>query len=246
MDPKSRRTLYFQYMVGRLAIFAAAPLILLAIRLAGYRINNLKELRQKVGRLMDGHPAPWLVCANHLTLIDSVILLYAMLPVSRHIVRFDLMPWNLPEQMNFSRNTFMRLVCYIAKCIPIHRGGDRESVKLIMEKCAYILGNGGNLMIFPEGTRSRTGHVNTRDFPYGTGRLFLKTPGCRVMCIYLRGEGQHTFSNFPKPGEKFDMTVEECFPKTSLKGLRAQRDCAGQIVRHLSKMEKKYYETRGK
>jgi 1-acyl-sn-glycerol-3-phosphate acyltransferase len=172
MDQKSKRTLYFQYLVGRLAVFAAAPLVLLAIRLAGYRMKNLKELRSKVSRLMDDHPGPWLVCANHLTLIDSVILLYAMLPVSRQMVRFDQMPYNLPEQMNFSSNKLVRVACYIAKCIPVQRGGDRDSVKLILEKCAYILGNGGNLMIFPEGTRSRSGRVNTEDFPYGTGRCF--------------------------------------------------------------------------
>lgn len=235
-----------QHIIGRLTIFAAAPLILLAIRIIGYRVKQIETIRRQMARLMETHPGPWLICANHLTLIDSVILLYAMNPVTRYFSRFDLMPWNVPEHMNFNRNAFVKLACYITKCIPVKRGGDREGVKSILEKCAYVLGKGGNLMIFPEGTRSRTGLVNTKDFPYGTGRLFLKTPGCRVMCIYLRGDRQDTYSNFPRIKESFYMATEECFPKTSLKGLRAQRECAGQIVRQLSQMENKYFKSRGK
>ncbi|MFO8111059.1 MAG: lysophospholipid acyltransferase family protein [Desulfosalsimonadaceae bacterium] len=246
MEPRAKRALWVQYTAGRLAIFIAAPLILAAIRIAGYRVRDIDKIRKKVARLLDAHSGPWLICANHLTLIDSVILLYAMLPVSRHLARFDQMPWNVPETMNFSRNKLLRVMCYITKCIPVTRGGERDGVKTLLEKCAWLLSAGGNLMIFPEGTRSRTGRVNTVDFPYGTGRLFLKTPGCRVMCIYLRGDGQHTYSNFPRCRETFSMFVEECFPKTRLKGLRAQRDCAGQIVRHLAGMEKQYFASRGK
>ncbi len=244
MDPSARRALYIQYIVGRLTIFAAAPLVLLAIKIAGYRVKNLEAVRKKVRRLMDEHPGPWLVCANHLTLIDSVILLWAMAPTTRFLVHFDQMPWNVPEHMNFNRHMIVRIFCYLTKCVPVRRGGSRDAVRSLLEKCAWILGLGGNLMIFPEGTRSRTGRVNTEDFPYGTGRLFLKTPGCRVMCMYLRGDSQETYSNFPAMGETFHLDVEECFPRTSLRGLRAQRDCAGQIVRHLAGMEAAYFASR--
>ncbi len=233
-------------MAGRLAIFIAAPLVLLAIRIIGYRVRDIDNIRKKISRWLKKHPGPWLVCANHLTLIDSVILLYAMMPVTHYLARFDRMPWNVPEYMNFSRNRLVRVMCYLTKCIPVHRGGDREGVSAILRKCAWILASGGNLMIFPEGTRSRSARINTRDFPYGTGRLFLNTPGCRVMCVYLRGDSQETYSDFPRTGETFTMAVEECFPKTRLKGLRAQRDCASQIIRHLSRMEAQYFASRGK
>lgn len=244
MDPSAKRALYIQHIVGRLTIFAAAPLVLLAVKIAGYRVRNIEALRRKVRRLMNKHPGPWLVCANHLTLIDSVILLWAMLPITHFIVRFDQMPWNVPERMNFNRHMIVRIFCYLTKCIPVQRGGNRDAIRSILEKCTWILGLGGNLMIFPEGTRSRTGRVNTEDFPYGTGRLFLKTPGCRVMCMYLRGDSQEAHSNFPAMGETFHLDVEECFPRTRLRGLRAQRDVAGQIVRHLAGMEAAYFASR--
>ena len=233
---------YFQYYVGRLAIFIAGPLVLIAVKIVGYRVRDLKTVRQRVRELMEHHPGPWLICANHLTLIDSVVLAYAMISTHRYMVKYSLLPWNVPEQMNFNRNIFVGLACFLTKCIPIIRGGSREAIKSSMAKYTYLLNKGENLMIFPEGTRSRFGRVNTEEFPYGVGRLYLSIPNCRVMTIYLRGDGQHSYSSFPKFNETFYMKVEEFTPETALKGLRAQRECAAQIVNHLSKMEKFYFE----
>lgn len=243
MNFRSKLFFYFQYTMGRLAVFVAAPLVSLAIKAAGYRIKNLNRVREQVDALMKVHSGPWLICANHLTLIDSVILAYAMMPAYRYLFQYRRLPWNVPEQMNFNRNLFVGLACFLTKCIPIIRGGDRDAVKSTLAKCAYLLNKGESLMIFPEGTRSRNGRVNSREFPYGVGRLFLCIPGCRVMAIYLRGDGQETYSNFPRHGETFYMTVEEFVPHSALKGLRAQRECAGQIVTHLAEMEEAYFET---
>lgn len=223
-----------------------APLVWLAVKAAGYRIRNLRDVRKTVSSMMQDHPGPWLICANHLTLIDSVVLAYAMFPVWRYALDYRHLPWNVPEKMNFSRSLVVRLTCYLTKCIPITRGGDRESVRSSMGKCAFLLKRGENLMIFPEGTRSRSGRVDMQNFSYGAGRLFCTIPGCRVMAVYLRGDGQKTWSGFPRFGEIFSMRVEECRPETRLAGLRAQRDCAAQIVQHLSKMETDYFDHCGK
>ncbi|MBC2717324.1 MAG: 1-acyl-sn-glycerol-3-phosphate acyltransferase [Desulfobacteraceae bacterium] len=245
MNAKAKIFFYFQYVLGRLTVFITAPLILLAIKAAGYRVRDLNKVRRTVREMMDIHQGPWLICANHLTLIDSVILAYAMMPTYRYMLQYKLLPWNVPEQMNFNSNIFVGLACFLTKCIPIIRGGDRDAVKSTLAKCGYLLNKGENLMIFPEGTRSRSGRVNTEDFPYGVGRLVCNISDCRVMAIYLRGDGQKTYSNFPRYGETFFMTVEECRPKTELKGLRAQRDCSRQIVEHLLKMEKDYFDSCG-
>ena len=238
----ARISYYFQYFVGRLTVFSAAPLIFLAIKAAGYRVKDLGKVRGTVRKLMARHPGPWLICANHLTLIDSVILAYAMMPTYRYMFQYKLLPWNVPEQMNFNRNLLVGLACFLTKCIPIIRGGDREAVKSTLSKCSFLLNKGESLMIFPEGTRSRSGRVNTEDFPYGVGRLFCNVPGCRVMTVYLRGVGQTTYSKFPRYGETFTVRVAEFVPETGLKGLRAQRDCAKQIVTRLSEMEEGYFK----
>jgi len=242
MITEAKRSLYLQYFLGRVAVFITGPLILLAMKLAGYRIRELKEVRRTVQKLLDAHRGPWLICANHLTLIDSVILTFGMLPVHRYMFRYDLLPWNLPEKMNFYRSKAVRIACYLTKCIPVVRGGDRDEVRLTLERCDHLLRKGENLMIFPEGTRSRTGRVNATDFPYGVGRLICSTPGVRVMCIYLRGDGQTTYSDFPRHNETFGLRVTECRPKTGLKGLRAHRECTRQVIDHLAKMEKDYFD----
>ncbi len=245
MDKRTRRLFRFQYFFGRLAIFIAAPLVLLGIRIAGFRVRDLCRVRLTVRRLMKRHPGPWLICANHLTLIDSVILVYAMIPAHRYMIRYRMLPWNIPEYMNFYKSRMVRTACFLAKCVPVVRGGDRERVNMALEKCVCLLKKGENLMIFPEGTRSRAGRVNTDEFPYGLGRLMCKVPECRVMCIYLRGDGQSTYSRFPGYAETFTMAVEECRPRTAYKGLRAQRDLTAQIIRHLAEMEKRYFAFRG-
>lgn len=246
MDNSVKRSLAFQEALGRFAVLFTAPLLTLAVRLLGYRVRNLREIRRRINALMRRHSGPWLICANHLTLIDSFILAYAMFPNYRYMIHFRLVPWNMPEYMNFNRNKLVGGFCYLIKCIPVIRGGDREAVNLSLEKCVRILRKGENLMIFPEGTRSRIGRINTTDYTYNVGRWFCNIENIRVMCIYLRGDGQETYSDFPRFGEKFTMMVEQYRPHTNLKGLRAHRECARQIIEHLAKMERQYFAARGK
>lgn len=241
---KEKAYFYFQYIIGRLMIFITAPLVVMAIKAARYRVYDINAVRRRIRDLTATHRGPWLICANHLTLIDSVILAYAMLPAWRYIFQYKLLPWNVPERMNFNRNPLVGLSCFLTKCIPVVRGGNRDAVRSAMGKCAYLLGKGENLMIFPEGTRSRDGRVNTAEFSYGTGRLFCGIPDCRVMCVYMRGDSQETYSNFPRYGETFTIAVEECRPETESRGLRGQRDCAAQIVKCLSEMEQRYFASR--
>ena len=246
MNGKNRRAFYLQQVFGRGAVFFLAPLIVLGIKMSGYRVRDLDSIRAKIRALMTQHKGPWLICANHLTMIDSVILGYAMFPAYRYLLAYKLLPWNIPEKMNFNRNIFLRVCCYLLKCVPISRGGDRSAVKSTLDKCTYLLKRGENFLVFPEGTRSRSGRIDINNFQYGVGRLVSKAPDCRVMCIYLRGDGQATHSNFPRYGETFTMKAEACHPRTDLKGLSAQREVARQIIAHLLDMEKHYFESCGK
>ncbi|MGM0453810.1 MAG: lysophospholipid acyltransferase family protein [Thermodesulfobacteriota bacterium] len=234
-----------QYRLGRLAVFAAAPLIFLAVKLAGYRVRELVRIRREIKQMMQRHSGPWLIWSNHLTMIDSVILAYAMFPVYRYMFQYRLLPWNVPEDTNFNRNPLVALLCYLLKCIPVRRGGDRKSVRQSMEKVAHLLASGQSLMIFPEGTRARTGRISSENGTYHVGRLFRQVPGIRVMCVYLRGDRQDSYSNFPKFGENFTMAVSQCIPHTRSVGLRANRECARQIIDHLLTMESAYFDSCG-
>jgi len=239
-----RGSLLVQHVIGQIGVFIIGPLYFAAIRLMGYRVRDLKKIREDVSRHFKNHEGPWIICANHLTMIDSAILTYVMLSLFGHFTQFRLIPWNLPERKNFQRNIFLTVICYLAKCIPVNRGGDRDEMKKTLEKCTGILKGKQFLQIFPEGGRSRTGRINTESFSYGVGRFVKDFENCRVMCIYLRGDGQHTYSTIPKFGEHFTVKVDVFQPQlTEQNGLKAQRYYAEQIVKHLAHMEEDYFSS---
>jgi len=76
------------------------------------------------------------------------------------------------------------------------------------------------------------------------GRLIKEVEGCRVLCVYARGDAQHTWSNLPARGETFTVAMRVVEPRTGLRGLRASRDLATQVVAHLVEMERDYLAER--
>ena len=245
MERRERLFLGLQYVLGHLAVVLTAPLIFLAVRLRRYRIRDLKRLRSEVARLHKEHEGPWLICPNHLTMIDSVVISYGMASLGGHILRFRRVPWNLPERKNFQRNIFLTVLCYLAKCLPVNRGGSREELQRLLDKCRYVLDWKQSLLVFPEGGRSRTGRINQENFSYSVGRFVDENPNCRVMLVYLRGDGQETYGSMPRFGEHFTMNVEQFDPgREEGGGLRLQREYARRIVERLAEMEAEYFAGR--
>jgi hypothetical protein len=237
--------LHIQYALGRLAVLFMAPLVYLGVRLCGYRVRNLKNVRRTCAQLFKNHRGPWIICPNHLTNIDSIILAYAIAPMHTYLLNFRLLPWNLPERANFQRNFISTLLCYLAKCIAVNRGGDREEMKLVLEKCIYLLRRRQPVLIFPEGGRSRTARINVENHTYGVGRFVSSEEDSKVLCLYLRGDHQDTYTNIPRLGEHFSLAIEVLTPaRTELGGLRAQRHYAEQIINRLAQMEGAYFEAR--
>jgi len=237
--------LHVQYAVGRLAVVFIALLAIIVMRVLGYRVRDMKEIRRKVREAFQTHDGPWVICPNHLTMIDSIVIEYAMVPLYRYIGNYRLLPWNLPERANFHTNPVFTFLCYLTKCIPISRGGDRDRMRETLAKCNYLLQRKESILIFPEGGRSRTGFVSEDSFSYGVGRFIMANRSCRVLCVYMRGDGQKTYSGIPRPGERFTMDIEPFDPHTEERGLKGQREYARQIVERLAVMEKRYFETCG-
>ena len=228
--------------LGRLAIFLIAPFYFCIAHALFYRIRDLREIRRQCAAEFEKHKGPWIICANHLTMIDSFILSYASFSFLQHVAHYKRLPWNLPERRNFQSNIFLALLCYLSKCIPVDRGGSREKTRKLLDKCTYLLRNGHAIMIFPEGGRSRTGRVDCENFSYGVGRFVQDVEDCKVMCIYLRGDKQHQYGLIPAWGDKFYAAVEVFKPvPVEQTGLRAQREYAAQIVNRLAEMEEKYF-----
>jgi 1-acyl-sn-glycerol-3-phosphate acyltransferase len=232
-----------QEFAGRIAVILVAPLYILYLRMfMGYRIRDIKRLRREWKDLLREHEGPWLICPNHLTMIDSLIATYGLLSLYDHILHFERVPWNLPERKNFQRWLILTVLCYLAKCLPISRGGDREEMIKTMAACHDLLEAKQHLLVYPEGGRSRTGRINEENYSYGIGRFIAEHPGCRVLCVYLRGDNQETYSNFPPREDRFTMMIRAFVPvRTDMQGLRAQRDYAGQVIQQLSLMEEDYF-----
>ncbi|MBU2228723.1 MAG: 1-acyl-sn-glycerol-3-phosphate acyltransferase [Proteobacteria bacterium] len=240
------RFLRLQYCLGRLAAVVTTPLVFLAVRLMGWRIRDVRRIRRDIAGWQRDHRGPWIICANHLTMVDSAVISYGMASLWGHILRFRRVPWNLPERDNFQRNPLLTLMCYLAKCLPVNRGGSREELQQLLAKCCRVLEWKQSLMIFPEGGRSRTGRVNREGFSYGVGRFLSECGRCRVLLVYLRGDGQSEYGAIPRFGERFTMMAEVFdLGEPEGKGLRFQREYARRIVERLAAMEGDYFAARG-
>ncbi|HSK08093.1 MAG TPA: lysophospholipid acyltransferase family protein [Vicinamibacterales bacterium] len=228
---------------------AAQSLILLTyygleawMRYHRYRIPARRRLRREFQALMGTEPGPWLICANHLTLIDSLVIQWAMAPGWRLFLRRQLFAWNLPDRHNISRTRFLRTLGYLGKCVPVLRQGPPEEARRTLDKVAFLLSSGQTVVIFPEGGRSRVGRVDLERVTYGVGRMLQEVPATRVLCVYARGFGQKEYSDYPRDGERFFVRVRRLSPATVFQGMRGDRDLALQIVRQLSEMESEYLE----
>ncbi len=206
-----------------------------------WRIEGVEETRRAF-RELRAEPGPLLVCPNHLTMLDSFLVAYALGSPAWHMLHFSSsMPWNVPERRNFASTWWKRILVYAMQCVPIERGGDRGEVGRVFARLGSVLANGHPVLVFPEGQRSRAGRVDRKATTYGVGRLVKSQPGCRVLCVYLRGEKQDSWSDRPASGQSFRVALE-CFePKSDHRGLRGSVDLTRQILSCLAALEDRHF-----
>lgn len=249
VQPRVSRRFRFRHAIqreiGRLAAPFWVPFAVFMMRfILGYRIRDLRRVREQFRRIQKSSDTPLLICANHLTLIDSGIIAWALVPWWRYAVHFDDLPWNTPERRNFAATRLSRALIYVAKCIPIIRGGSRSEVSEVLARVAYLLRRGEVALLFPEAGRSRTGRVTTESLAWGVGRIVGSVAHCRVACVYARGDLQETWGSIPSVGDRFTIDIECIEPKSDFRGARRSRDIASQIAAKLARMERKYFDGR--
>jgi len=240
-----RWPLALQGLVGRLAAPVCVPLAVLVMRAGfGWRIRDAARSRALYTRLLGEGPRPLLVAANHLTMVDSALIAWGLGSAAGHVVRYRGLPWNVPEQSRVESSWLWRVLAYLVKCLPIPRGGERRLVAQVLERLRHLMRRGEVVLMFPEGGRSRTGRVDAESVAQGVGRLLQEVGDCRVLCVYLRGDAQGSWSDLPARGDTFTLTTRLVEPRTSLRGLRASRDLASQVLGHLVEMEQAYWSER--
>ncbi|MGJ8664703.1 MAG: 1-acyl-sn-glycerol-3-phosphate acyltransferase, partial [Marinicella sp.] len=159
-----------------------------------------------------------------------------------YMSHFKSMCWNLPKASHVKESRLYRAICYLGKCILIEQ--DTKASKLTMDKASYLLNNGHYVMVFPEGTRSNTGRINTENYIYGVGKLHIDSGIKQLLSIYLRGDSQASASKMPKSGEKFTLKLELSEASSEQKGRRAMRDVAAIMIDQLVTLESQYFATK--
>ncbi|HEY9427211.1 MAG TPA: 1-acyl-sn-glycerol-3-phosphate acyltransferase [Gemmatimonadaceae bacterium] len=239
---RDQRILALQRRVSFLFFPIVAPTALFWARvIKRLSVRDADTVRARFAKLVEAEPGPILICSNHLTLVDTVILVLALAPLHSYLSHYSRFPWSVPEKSNFS-TWFWRVASFLGKCVYVTRGGPREEVKRTLAKITYLLRSGELVSIFPEGGRSRTARVDTENFTYGVGQIVQAVPETRVLCVYMRGRKQEGYTDYPHTGDVYSLELEMLRPTTTATGLRGARDLATQIIRKLAEMETRYFD----
>ncbi len=211
---------------------------------AGFRIARFREIRREFAAMVASGDGPFLICANHLTFIDSALMIWAFGSNGWYFRNFDRFSWNLPAGDFFKKKALYRFIALVSKCIFIHRDGSKQHKDSVVALCLHLLRSGEIVTVFPEGTRSRTGRFDAEKLTYGTGKMIAQLGRCRVLCVYLRGDKQDGFSNYPPAGSKFhlDMKLLEMAPRGQ--GREAYQDIVARIGSVIKGMEDRYFAAR--
>jgi len=243
IERRDKRILALQRRVSFLFFPIVAPTALFWARvIKRLSVRDADVVRARFEKLVEAEPGPILICSNHLTLLDTIILVWALAPLHSYLWHYSRFPWSVPEKANFSRTWFWRVASFLGKCVYITRGGPREEVRRTLAKIAYLLEAGELVSIFPEGGRSRTARVDTENFTYGVGQIVQAVPGTSVLCVYMRGRKQEGYTDYPHTGDEYSVDLAMLRPATAAAGLRGARDLATQIIRKLAEMEESYFD----
>jgi 1-acyl-sn-glycerol-3-phosphate acyltransferase len=144
-----------------------------------YRVLNRTNVygRKKIGRQPNT-----LILPNHRTMIDSYLV--------GHLsswpwgwIKPSVLPYHPAAQENFFRNKYIGWFSRCWRCIPVRRGiRDFSALQNMIETLPK-----GQMVLFPEGTRSRDGRLK-KGRP-GSGKL-IKDTRCRAIPCYVEGMDQ--------------------------------------------------------
>jgi hypothetical protein len=208
-----------------------------------YRFENKKQIRAQFQKIIQDNQ-PLIICANHLTFIDSCLISWALASNLWYFFHYKHFSWNLPAGDFFGKKKRYRIIAFLGKCIFIHRDACPTHHNEILSICCRLLSQGNIITIFPEGKRSRSGRFDPSSITYGVGKIIQKKPQCRVLCVYLRGDQQEQYSNYPSRNSNFYMAMKLLSPKTILTDREGCADLVQQIARVIKEQEDNYFHSK--
>lgn len=206
----------FQSNICRVALLPLGALLIFLMKyVRGYRIENMATIRRQfreIWAMRERENVPLVICANHLTFIDSALLIWAFASNFWYVRNYRAMMWNIPAGDFFKKNPLYHAVLYLTKCIFIDRKGSAAHKNAVLNLCRYLLAKGNIVLIFPEGQRSRTGRFDIERLRFGTGKIINALGRAKVLCVHIRSPKQKTFSNYPPKGAHFQIRTQVIEP----------------------------------
>lgn len=243
-DGRTIRKTWMQAFVCWLLLLPFGGLLVFMMRASGYSIENIREIRKQYRDIWRENKGPLIICANHLTFIDSALIIWGLASNFWYLFNYKAFTWNLPAGDFFKKKFIYHITLYLTKCIFIHRDGTNEHKNDVLRLCRYLLLQGNVVLIFPEGQRSRKGFFDAEKITAGVGKIIYSLENARVLCIHLRGDKQNSFSNYPPRGSRFKMSMKLIEPCTEKRGKAAYTEIAGQIAAAIKNFEKEYFASR--
>ena len=223
---------YLQRTLAHIFVLPFCGIIAFILKnLCKYKIEDRDMLRAQFQTILKDR-SPLIICSNHLTFIDSAIIIWALSSNSNYFFNFRSFTWNLPAGDFFKKKFRYRFVAYFSKCIFIHRDGTKEHKNSILGLCHYLLEKGEIITLFPEGRRSRTGSFEKDKLTLGAARLISNLSNCRVLTMYVRGNNQKTYSNYPPKGARFKILMEVINPPPA-PAERGKKDYQIQLMKQI-------------
>lgn len=234
----------FQATICRILLLPFCGLLLLLMKyFRGYRIENMTEIRREFKKIWEEKErTPLIICANHLTFIDSALVIWALASNFWYFFNYRAFTWNLPAGDFFKKKLHYHLTLYLTKCIFLDRKGTSAHKNAVLNLCRYLLEQGNIVLIFPEGQRSRSGVFDDERLRFGVGKIISSLERAKVLCIYLRSDKQKTFSNYPPKNSVFKLKmklIEPTAPNVPKK--QASIKIVKQIGVTIKEMENEYF-----
>jgi 1-acyl-sn-glycerol-3-phosphate acyltransferase len=152
------------------------------------RLNPLWRFRYS-GKMPENPRRPYVVVSNHESFADILLISY--------------LPWEMKwlSKAELFRIPVMGWMMRLAGDIPVKRGFGPSAVEA-MERCRKVLDRRVSVMIFPEGTRSKTREL--LPFKDGAFRLAIEA-GVPILPLAVSGTG----TALPKHGWRFGRAAAE-------------------------------------
>jgi 1-acyl-sn-glycerol-3-phosphate acyltransferase len=222
------------YTLGEFGVLSAAWLPAIAVargvtvddpthRIPGRMLRGLARTVARASRMWDmtvegeiprdTTRRPYVVVSNHVSTADPFVL--SFLPIDMRFVAKE----------ELFRAPLVGWLLRLAGDIPICRG-DAASASAMKSACIRTLDGGLSVMIFPEGTRSRTGAVGA--FKNGAFEV-ARTAGVPILPVALHGTANCLDGAEPRPARA---SAEVLAPIASDRSTEELREAARDAIVH--------------